>query len=66
MTLEVMTVENAGAGLTVAPEGRALWGSAVSVQTDIEFVILAPGGREDLFSDVTAGELVSMFICLSQ
>lgn len=27
----------------------------VSVKTDIEFVILAPGGREDLFSDVTVG-----------
>lgn len=41
-------------------------GSAVSVKTDIEFVILAPGGREDLFLDAPAGLLGWMFICLSQ
>lgn len=37
----------------------------VSVKTDIEFVVLAPGGREDLFSDVTAGVLAGMFVSLS-
>lgn len=49
----------------VAPEVWALWGGMVSVKADIEFVILAPGGREDLFSDVTVGVLAWMFICLS-
>lgn len=34
------------------------------IKTDIRF-ILAAGGREDLFSEVTTGVLVGMFICLS-
>lgn len=45
--------------------GMSSLGKMVSVKTDIKFVILAPGGREDLFSDVAAGVLVWMFICLS-
>lgn len=49
----------------VAAEVWPLWGGMVSVKADIEFVILAPGAREDLFSDVTMGVLVWMFICLS-
>lgn len=36
----------------------------VSVKTELEFVVVASGGREDLFSDVTVGELGSVFICL--
>lgn len=46
-------------------ERRAPWGSSVCVITDIEFVIVPPGGREDLFSDAPVGVLVWMFICLS-
>lgn len=61
MIFAVMSAAEAGTGLTVA-----LWGSMVSVKTDFDFVVLALGGGEDLFSDVTAGLLVLMFICLSQ
>lgn len=52
-------------GLHRRSERRPLWGSSVCVITDIEFVIVPPGGREDLFSDAHAGVLVWMFICLS-
>lgn len=46
-------------------ERRALWGSLVCVITDIEFVVVPPGGRGDLFSDAATGVPVGMFICLS-
>lgn len=39
--------------LTAAPERRALWGGSLCVR--IPFVIVPPGGREDLFSDAAAG-----------
>lgn len=39
-------------------------GKPVSVKTAIRFVVLAPGGREAVFSDVLQGALWWMFICL--
>ncbi len=66
MIFAVVTEEIAGTEVSRCRGMSSLWGNMVSVKTDIGFVVLAQGGGEDLFSDVTAGVLVWMFICLSQ
>lgn len=55
---------NTGTGFSPAPAERALQGG-LSVKTDIEFVVSAPGGREDPFSAEAVGVLKRMFIYFS-